>query len=398
MDDLNKNRLQELRNKIDEIDNELLRLFESRMETVIEVAEFKIANHINILDESREGKVLQKITQVKNKELVKPAEEFLKAVMHVSKGIQAERFFKPENGTWEVFPEPSEMADVTGDIIGFQGIPGSYSEQALKGYFGETPATRNYINFDDVFDALAAGEIDYGVLPLENSFTGGISDVYDLLCQYGFSIVGEKSIQIDHNLLAVKGAKLSDIKEVYSHSQGFQQCSIFLKRHPEWNHVTISNTAVSAKKVADSDSSQLASIASRRAAELYGLEVLADKINNNPANFTRFIIIGKKPEFRKAGNKVSLAVAISHEPGSLYRVLSHFARNGLNMMKIESRPMTDKTWEYLFYIDFEGNLDNPVVKKAIEEIEKESAYFQLLGNYPADKKHMQNASKDSKES
>ncbi|UWG96209.1 prephenate dehydratase [Dehalobacter sp. DCM] len=388
MDDINKKKLQDLRQKIDEIDNELLRLFETRMETVIEIADFKIANHINILDESREGKVLQKITQVENKELAKPAEEFLKAVMHVSKGIQAERFFKPENGSWKVFPELQEVEEVTGETVGFQGIPGSFSEQALKEYFGNNPKTKNYTNFDDVFDALAANEIDYGVLPLENSFTGGIADVYDLLCRYGFSIVGEKSIQIDHNLLALKGATLGDIKDVCSHSQGFQQCSLYLKQFPQWNQIPVSNTAVSAKKVADAGTPGQASIASRRAAELYGLEILAEKINNNPANFTRFIIIGRHPKFRKGSNKISLAVAISHEPGSLYRVLSHFARNGLNMMKIESRPMADKTWEYLFYIDFEGNLDNPVVKKAIEEIEKESAYFQLLGNYPADRKHL----------
>lgn len=170
-------------------------------------------------------------------------------------------------------------------------------------------------------------------------------------------------------------------------SPGFSAVQYFLRKHPEWNQVTCSNTAVSAKKVADAGSKALASIASRRAAELYGLDILAEKINNNPANFTRFIIIGRKPELRSAGNKISLVVAISHEPGSLYRVLSHFARNGLNMMKIESRPMTDKTWEYLFYIDFEGNLNNDMVKKAVDGIEKESAYFQMLGNYPSDRQN-----------
>ncbi|AFV03235.1 Chorismate mutase I [Dehalobacter sp. UNSWDHB] len=394
MDELKNRRLQDLRSKIDEIDTELLRLFEARMETVIEVAEYKILNSINILDESRENKVLQKIEQVKNKDLVKTAEEFLKAVMSISKGVQAERFFRPETGSWQEISEIEEESEtgelgkcVSGNVVGFQGIPGSYSEQALKEYFGEGKNAKNYVNFEDVFQALAAEEIDYGVLPLENSFTGGIADVYDLLCQFGFYIVGEKCIQIDHNLLAVKGAKLEDIREVCSHPQGFQQSSIFLRKHPEWNQVTCSNTAVSAKKVADAGSKALASIASRRAAELYGLDILAEKINNNPANFTRFIIIGRKPELRSAGNKISLVVAISHEPGSLYRVLSHFARNGLNMMKIESRPMTDKTWEYLFYIDFEGNLNNDMVKKAVDGIEKESAYFQMLGNYPSDRQN-----------
>jgi len=392
VDELKNRRLQDLRSKIDEIDTELLRLFEARMETVIEVAEYKILNSINILDESRENKVLQKIEQVRNKDLVKTAEEFLKAVMSISKGVQAERFFRPETGAWQEISEIEEESEtgelgksVSGNVIGFQGIPGSYSEQALKEYFGEGKNAKNYVDFEDVFQALAAEEIDYGVLPLENSFTGGIADVYDLLCQFGFYIVGEKCIQIDHNLLAIKGTKLEDIREVCSHPQGFQQSGIFLRKHPEWNQATCSNTAVSAKKVADAGSKGLASIASRRAAELYGLDILAEKINNNPANFTRFIIIGRKPELRSACNKISLVVAISHEPGSLYRVLSHFARNGLNMMKIESRPMTDKTWEYLFYIDFEGNLNNRVVKKAVEGIEKESAYFQMLGNYPSDK-------------
>ncbi|NLI93174.1 MAG: prephenate dehydratase [Peptococcaceae bacterium] len=362
MDDINQ--LEILRQQIDEIDSALLQLFEARMEKSLEIADHKKSHNAGILDEAREKKVLEKAGQVNNPKLKKYAVQFFISMMNISKDLQGER-----------------IRPIKKETVGFQGLPGSYSEQALLQFFGEGTDRHHFGSFEDVFKALQSAEIDYGVLPLENSFTGGIAEVYDLLCHFGFYIIGEKCVEVDNNLLAINGAVLEDIREIYSHPQALLQCSRFLKSHPEWNTVSCSNTAVSAKHVADSCALTKAAIASKRAAELYGLTILAEGINNNKNNFTRFIIIGRDLIPKQENNKISMALSIAHEPGSLHRILSHFAKNGLNMLKIESRPIPGKTWEYLFYIDFEGNLERQDVKKAVDEIKIDSTYFKLLGNY-----------------
>lgn len=383
-DSVNKTKLDTLRQEIDELDTALLELFEARMVKVYEIGEYKKDHNLTILDESREEKVLENTKVVKDKNLIKPAERFLKSIMQISRNIQDYHLSKkPIPSAYRNINQPLVEAD-TDIFVGFQGLPGSYSEQALREYFGEDVSSKSLPSFEGVFKALEAGEIDYGILPLENSFTGGISEVYDLLCRYGFFIVGEKGIQVEHNLLALPGSELSKIKEVYSHPQGFQQCSRFLKSNPNWEHISCSNTAVSAKIVGESASLSKAAIAGKRAASLYGLKILTTSINNDSYNYTRFIIIGSKPEYKKQSDKVSIAVAISHEPGSLYEVLSHFAKNGLNMLKIESRPIMSKPWEYLFYVDFEGSLADEKVKEAVRGIKEDSVYFQMLGNYQAD--------------
>ena len=377
MDTLKPSQLDILRQQIDELDRELLQLFEARMRKASEIADYKRERHLTVLDESREQKVLENCHRLANAELREPAVRFFKSLMQISRDSQAARM-KAASPPGHAGENHSALT------IGFQGLPGSYSEQALREYFGHQIAGVSLPSFEDVFEALAAGKIDYGVLPIENSFTGGIADVYDLLCRYGFYIIGEKGIQVDHHLLSLPGAKLEDIREIYSHPQALQQCSAFLRAHPQWNLISCTNTAVSAKTISEMGSLTKAAIAGRRAADLYGLTILRIGINNNIFNYTRFIIIGRKLEGRKESDKVSLAVAIAHEPGSLYKVLSHFAQNGLNMLKIESRPIRDKPWEYLFYIDFEGNLAHPAVSKAVRDIERDSAYYQLLGNYIAD--------------
>lgn len=361
--------LEALRQDIDELDSQLLTLFEERMKTAQEIADYKQKNQLQILDTSREEKVLAKTDQLRDLSLKKYAVDFFQALMNISKALQADRL--------------RQAQEETQIKLGFQGLPGSYSEQAMKDFFGEKTQGKNYSSFEDVFVALQDGEIDYGVLPIENSFTGGISEVYDLLCHYGFYITGEQCVQVDHNLLALEGATLDMIRDVYSHPQAFLQCSQFMKQHPEYNPIPYSNTAVSAKKVADSGDLTQAAIGSKKAAIIYGLNLLAAGINNNKQNYTRFIIIGRYARPEQKNNKISIAVAISHEPGSLYTVLSYFAQHGLNMLKIESRPMADKTWEYLFYIDFDGNLQKEEVRQAVEQIKSKSTYFKLLGNYPA---------------
>ncbi|HHV65297.1 MAG TPA: prephenate dehydratase [Peptococcaceae bacterium] len=399
--------LNKLRQEIDRLDQELLQLFSLRMKTVLQIADYKKANNIPILDQGREQEVLAKTREIPDAFVREQAVRFFQTIMDISKKYQAEYFEKLDNYVQEAasanegkaekikIAEPEIWSTETIILkakkvtVGFQGVPGSFSEQALREYFapgGEEFLTRsiNYPGFADVCKALQAGEIDYGILPLENSSTGGIAEVYDLLCRYGFYIVGEKCLQVDHNLLALAGTKLEDIREVYSHPQAFLQCSDFLQKYPHWRQAACSNTAVSAKLVAESLSGDKAAIASRRAAELYNLAILAKGINNSPENYTRFIIIGRELLVSELNNKISLAVALAHQPGSLYRTLSHFALNGLNMLKIESRPLPQKTWEYLFYIDFEGNLARPEVQKAVAEIKRASTFFQLLGNYCSD--------------
>jgi len=376
MDGMNTNLLL-LRGEIDEIDKKLLALFEARMEKVLQIAEYKTACNMAVLDQSREKKVLEKAEALMNPEVREHALTFLKTIMDLSRKLQNDSIRRIES-------RPSAGAESAGKIVGFQGLPGSFSEQAVSEYFQEVIRKQSYENFEDVFRALQDGEIDYGVLPVENSFTGGITEVYDLLCSYGFYIVGEKTVRVDHILLGLKGTDLDSVREVISHPQAFLQCSKYLKNYPEWKLIPCSNTAVSAKILKDSNAFHQAVIASKRAGELYGLSVLAEGIHNISDNSTRFIIIGRKPEPASENNKISLAVVISHEPGALYRILSYFAEYGLNMLKIESRPRPERKWEYLFYIDFEGNIGKQEVKNAVNSIEKESVFFRMLGNYRAD--------------
>jgi len=398
------NSLNDLRAGIDEIDRELLQLFSARMKKVLAIAEFKRANKLKVLDKAREERVLAQTEIIEDQDLRRYAADFLQYLMDLSKRYQQEYMIRKRERPAEICcDEEQERKTYTYDhvynndkvcndaqnyndnvTVGIQGIPGSYSEEALRDYFGEKVNRKSYGNFADVFEALQAGEIDYGILPLENSSTGGVAEVYDLLCLYGFHIVGEKCVHVNHNLLAPAGARIEDIREVYSHPQALLQCSNYLKKHPEWTYISCSNTAVSAKLVRDSGLLHRAAIGSLRAAELYGLNVLERGISNKNDNYTRFIVIGNTLVLEPENNKLSLALTLPHVPGSLYRTLSHFAENNLNMLKIESRPIREKNWEYLFYIDFEGNLLDRKVAKAVESIRANSSFFRLLGNYRAD--------------
>ncbi|SHK08732.1 prephenate dehydratase [Paramaledivibacter caminithermalis] len=372
--------LEILRNRIDEIDKELVAIFEKRMETVLQIAQYKKKNNLEIFNKARELEVIRKnVSRLENKGFKEVAENFLNKVMEISRNIQKEYIrgedsFTQENGQ-------GIEDDLMVIRVGYQGEPGSFSEEALIQHFGDKVNKYNAREFQDIFEALKNYEIDYGVLPIENSSTGGIAEVYDLLRKYGFYIVGERCIKVEHNLASVKDAKLEDIKEVYSHPQAFQQCSEFFKDYPNLRLIPFKNTAISAKYINEEKSKIKAAVCSRKAAEIYDLEIIKENINYNKCNYTRFIIIGRDLEIKKECNKISIVTTISHIPGALYKILGFFAKNNLNMMKIESRPIIDKSWEYFFYIDFSGNLNDEAVKKSIEAIKETSSYFQLLGNY-----------------
>ncbi len=269
--------------------------------------------------------------------------------------------------------------------VAFSGVEGSFTEEALTLFFknnaGQMPEKICCEEFEDVFEAIRSGRADAGVLPLENSTTGSISATYDLLLRYGFYIKGEQTVSISHCLLGIPGATPETIKTVYSHSQGFEQSRGFLSAYPSWRLIPHHNTAISAKYVRDKDDETKAAIAAARAAEIYGLEILKEKIEDEKDNTTRFIIISKDPDPIPEADKVSLLLSLKHSSGSLYELLGYFAENGINLVKIESRPIKGKKWQYMFYLDFEGNVSTPEVKKAMELAKKNTDYFRLLGSY-----------------
>lgn len=275
------------------------------------------------------------------------------------------------------------MDRLRGLTVGFQGVPGSFSQQALFDYFGNDVSTKAVWDFEDIFTAIRNNDIDYGVLPIENSSTGAISEVYDLLNKYEFHIIGEVCLKVDHCLMGIRGVDVDDITEVYSHPQAFSQCAEFLKSYPMWRLIPYHNTAKSAEYVKMKSSKSMSAIASRKAAELYDLEILKNNINSNTTNTTRFVVIARNMEVDEKNDKVSVVFSTAHKAGSLYNVLRYFAENNINLLKIESRPIKDRPWEYFFYIDFEGNLNDETVKIAVRSVKDNSSYFKLIGNYKA---------------
>ena len=378
--------LSECRKEIDKIDKELVELFERRMNVAIKVAEYKIENNLPILNEAREAEVIEKnINRLNNKEYSKLTEKFFTNLMELSRSLQGNMFNSNEDNNREIIEENISNNENKRDLenikIGYQGVKGSFSEEAMIKYFGENHTTTDYEEFEDVFLALKNNKIDYGILPIENSCTGAITTVYDLLAKYGLYIVGEECIKIDQNLIGIKGTKLEDIKEVYSHPQGFEQSREFLSNYNNLKLIPFHNTAISAKYISEINDKSKAAIASLRAAEIYGLDVIKNEINDKDNNHTKFIIIGRKLESSNECNKITVVFSLDDKSGTLDNLLRHFAENNINMIKIESRPSKNEPWQYLLYVDFEGNVENDDVKKAIKLIEGKSEYFKLLGNY-----------------
>lgn len=269
--------------------------------------------------------------------------------------------------------------------VGYQGVPGAYSHLALQQYFAGQPVkAHNFMLFEDVVAAVMDGTVRYGVLPIENSSTGGITEVYDLVRRYGAFIVGEKIVKVEHCLLGIPGATLDDITEVYSHPQGFSQCRAFFKEHPAMEQFNYYNTAKAAEMVANKKDIHKAAVAGAQAADQYGLAILARGINTNQSNYTRFIIISRQQELAPEADKITLIVSLKHQPGSLYRVLSHFARYQINMTNIESRPIPGRPWEYYFHMDITGHLTDEAVQKALADLPEDTTECKILGNYRAD--------------
>jgi len=368
-----------IRKEIDEVDNKLLKLFEYRMDLVMQVAEHKKKNGLAVYDPSREE---EKLNHLKNSVINKKNEdavlELFSQIMAISRRAQYAAITAPDDLGFTAADDFEAGQDT---VIAYYGETGSYTEQAMLEYFSGKGKGIPMGTFEEVMEALKENKADYGVLPIENSSTGTLSDIFDLLAEYDNYIIGEHVVAIDHILWGLPRAELSDIKRVYSHRQGFLQCSNFLKGHPGWELVEGGSTAGAAKKVSmDNDITQ-AAIASRRAGETYGLKILKSSIHNEEHNQTRFIIISNKRKYKREAKRISICFVLPHRSGALYHMLSHFIHNNINLTKIESRPIKGQAFRYRFFIDFEGSLEDTEVKNALFSIKKEALEMKILGSY-----------------
>ena len=373
--------LLKLRDEIDIIDNEIVSLYEKRMKIAEGVARYKITTGKKVFDREREVSKLNTLSAKASSEFTKLGiVELFEHIMAVSRKRQYQLL--TESGLVEL-PELESVNDfvVPNARIVFQGVEGAYSQQAMMEYFGNACDSFHVETWKDAMEAIQNGEADFAVLPIENSTAGIVSENYDLLVEYDNYIVGEQVIQIKHALLGIPDAKLDDIKTVYSHPQALMQCSDFLYEHSDWEKISLKNTAVSAKKVMEEKDKTHAAIASTLTAELYGLKVLDDTIANTQNNATRFIIVTNKKICSKNANNVSVCFEVAHESGSLYHMLSHFIYNNINMTNIQSRPIKGKNWEYRFFVDFEGRLEDTGVINALRGIKEEATSMKILGTY-----------------
>lgn len=373
--------LTECRKQIDEIDQKLVELYERRMAVTEEVARYKIAHGKKVLDTEREQQKLTAVQDMADDELTRRGvRELFEQIMAASRKRQYQMM--AEEGKFYRLPfMPIDSLRKEEATVVYQGAPGSYSEAAMKQFFGEGVKNFCVESFRDAMIAIEEGAADYAVLPIENSTAGIVSQIYDLLVEFENYIVGEQIIPIRHCLMAPEGATMESIERVYSHAQSLMQSERFLSRHSAWQQVSMQNNAFAAQKVAKDGDIHQAAIASEYAAKAYGLSILRKGVNSSESNSTRFIIVTNQKVFCREAKKISLVVEILHESGSLYHVLSHFIYNGLNMTRIESRPIEDRSWEYRFFIDFDGNLEDPAVRNALRGLRDETRSMRILGNY-----------------
>ena len=376
-----------LRQEIDRVDRELTALFLRRMEITQKVGEYKLKNGVPVLDVAREKQVLAaKAAMVDDEGRKADVVNLYEAIMSISRR-QQRRLVR--EGTEDpgyaryaaAFHHPRQP--VERPRVVYQGVPGAYSEMACVDFFGPGVACEGLEQFEDTFRALKEGTADYAVVPIENSSTGAIRQICDLLAQYECYIVGETTVAISHCLMAPEGATLDTITHVYSHEQGLFQCEQYLNRHPAWHQVPQADTAGSARYVAQCGDVSKAAICSARAAELYGLRILAQAINHNANNTTRFVVVSPRPELRPGCDKISTLFTLPHQSGSLHEILTIFAVNGLNVVKLESRPLPGKSWEYLFFLEFTGALDASGMDGILHELSQTTADFRVLGNFKA---------------
>lgn len=378
-------KLELMRQEIDRIDEELSRLFLRRLDVAAQIGQHKQQLGLPGLDQRRELQVIRNASARtedggRKMELAKLYENILALSRREQRLKQAGG--QPGEGYQTCCQALNRVRQpVEHPRVVYQGEPGAYSEMACLDFFGPDCRCEGLPSFDAAFEAVAQGRADYAVLPIENSSTGAIRQVYELLGQYEQYVVGETTVKVEHCLMALPGASLDTITHVYSHEQGLFQSDRFLKQYPHWVQVPFGDTAGSAKYVAGTGDRTKAAICSSRAAQLYGMEILVRGTNHNGNNTTRFVVVSPEMELREGHNKISAVLSLPHEVGSLHEVLTIFAIHGLNLEKLESRPLPGRSWEYLFFVDFSGDLTGPEVDAALLELSQICAQLRVLGNF-----------------
>lgn len=374
--------LEDLRQEIDAIDEELVQLFVRRMGVSAQVADLKKQDGRAVLDPARERQLLQRVSELAGEELESQTRVLYNLILSLSRSYQNHRLgFDGEllskirtaiKETAPVFPERA--------LVACQGVEGAYSQLACDKLFAS--ANIMYMNsFEGVFNAVDKGLCRYGVLPLENSTAGSVNKIYDLMARYNFHIVRSTRLHVSHVLLAPRGVKLEDITEIYSHEQAIQQCSEFLQGLKGVRVNVCENTAMAAKAVAESGRRDVAAISSESCATLYHLEIVGESLTNVANNYTRFICIAKNPEIYPGANRTSLMLVLPHKPGALHGILSKFYSLGVNLIKLESRPIPERDFEFMFYFDIEVSVYSEAFENLLSQLQADAEKFQYFGSY-----------------
>ncbi len=374
--------LQQLRLEIDKIDDELVSLFSQRMDIAAQIADYKKENGLPILVPARERDKLLDVAQKAGPEMANYTRVLYSMLFELSRSYQSkrngaltalyQRITQAIEHTPPLFPQAP--------MVACQGVEGAYSQIACEKIF-KSPFILYFKSFDAVFSAIEQGLCQYGILPIENSTAGSVKKVYDLMIRHNFSIVRTFRLKVDHNLLAKPGARLEDIREVYSHEQAIGQCSDFLSQHPNIKVIPVENTAVAANMVAQSERTDIAALSSRSCAELYGLSCLAASVQDKGNNRTRFICISKNLEIYPGSDKTSIMMILNHRPGALYKVLARLYTLGINVTKLESRPIPDREFEFMFYFDLETSIYSEEFVQLMCELDELCEEFKYLGSY-----------------
>ena len=376
--------LNEIRTRIDEIDTQLVDLYVRRMQAVAEVAESKRESGKAVRDHGRERAVLNRLTAQAGDDLAPYVRDLYHLIFQQSRSYQASLLDQPSPLIQSIqaacaacdgrrFPSRA--------LIACQGTEGAYAQQACEKLF-EYPDILYFDRFEGVFSAVEKGMCEYGVLPVENSTAGSVKEIYDLMLRHSsFKIVRSTRLKVDHNLVAKKGTKMSDIKEIFSHPQAISQCAKFLDAMPGVKITACENTAAAAEAVAKSERTDVAAISSYNCVELYGLERLAADIQDRSNNYTRFICISKKLEIYPGADKTSLMLVLPHRPGALYQILGRFYALGMNLIKLESRPLPDREFEFMFYFDLETSVYSDEFIRLVDDLDAICEEFQYLGSY-----------------
>lgn len=374
--------LSEIRKRIDEVDSKLVDLFVERMALSAQVADYKKENNLPIYVPSREREKLQEVANQAGVDMDNYTRVLYSMIFELSRSYQNKR----NNETTPLHEKIVDSIENTpklfpqAPMVACQGVEGAYAQIACEKMF-KAPFIMYFKNFEGIFNAIEKGLCQYGILPIENSTAGSVKKVYDLMIHHNFSIVRTFRLKIDHNLLANSGAKLQDIKEIYSHEQAINQCSGFLNTIPGVKVIPVENTAVAAKMVADSHRNDVAAISSKSCEELYGLTCLAESIQDKGNNRTRFICISKNLEIYPGSDKTSIMMVLSHKPGALYKVLARMYVLGINVIKLESRPIPDRDFEFMFYFDLETSIYSDEFVQLMCELDDLCEEFKYLGSY-----------------